>query len=136
MEQLEFSRNDNCKLFLEFFSCIRLHDAEKFKTGNVLEIVLKGQVLGTAEVMAVKPFPFKNLNDVVAFLDNGKPMQYLAAAIKNMIPDVKEETLLDHVVLRYETRDLDAQATLLMSWWQDVYDLHKNLSPNKPAMHG
>lgn len=126
MQVLEFSRNDNCKLFLEFFSCVRMHDAEKFAVGKELDIVLRGESLGIAEVMTVKTFRFVELSDVVSYLDNGKPVQFLAASIKKIYPDTVENTQLDLVVLHYKTRNLEAQGNLLMAWWSDIYALHSH----------
>lgn len=127
--QIEFQKNDNCKLFLEYFSAVREHNPEVFKQGNILEVVLRGQVLGEVEVMVVKTFRFAELNDVVSLLDNGRPVQYFAASLRNSNPDIQPETLLDHVVLRYIRRDLEVQGTLLMNWWTDVYALHSNIDP-------
>ena len=136
MEKLEFSRNDNCKLFLEYFSCIRMHDAGLYKIGNTLEIILRGESLGQAEVVAVRTFKFAHLSDVVSYLDNGKPFQFMAAAIKKNHPETNPDTELDHIVLHYTARNLDNQGNLLMAWWSDIYALHSHLEPNKPAMHG
>lgn len=135
LPQIEFSRNDNCKLFLEFFSCIRPHDAELFTPGNQVEVMLKGESLGIAEVVVVKSFRFIDLNDMVSYLDNGRPVQYMAAAIKKQYA-AENSTMLDHVVLHYTQRNLETQGKLLMDWWTDVYALHVNTEPNKPALHG
>jgi hypothetical protein len=133
LQTLDFSRNENCKLFQEYFSCIRFHDAGKFFVGNVLDIQLKGQSLGTAEVVAVRQCQYKHFSDVLSYLDSGKPLQLLAAGIKKQQPDVTAETEFDHTVLHYISRNLELQATMIMAWYQDIYDLHKNLPPNKPT---
>jgi len=127
--QIEFLKNDNCKLFLEYFSAVREHDADVFKPGNILEVVLRGQVLGEVEVMVVKTFRFAELNDVVSLLDNGKPVQYFAASLRQGNPEIQPDSLLDHVVMRYIRRDLETQGTLLMNWWTDIYALHSNVDP-------
>lgn len=135
LPQIEFTRNDNCKLFLEYFSCIRPNDAALFAHGNQVEVMLKGESLGIAEVVAVKVFRFIDLNDIVSYLDNGRPVQYMAAAIKKQY-GAENNTELAHVVLHYIQRNLETQGKLLMDWWTDVYSLHVNTEPNKPALHG
>lgn len=133
MEKLEFTRNDNSKLFLEYFSRIFFLDEEKFKQGEQFEIMFKGQCMGVAEVVAVRNFQFKHLSDVLAFIDMGKPVQYLAAAIKQQEPQTQPDTELMHVVFRYIARNLELQGTLLMNWWTEVYQTNADLSINTAA---
>jgi hypothetical protein len=121
MEQIKFSHNWNGKLFLENFGTVRLHNPDKYRLDAKLELLLRNQFLGVVEVVAVKRFYYKNISDVLSHLDVGKPAHYLAGIIGRMYKDkVHPELLLDHVILQYKSRNLEAQSQMLHEWWKEV----------------
>ena len=122
MQKISFSNNWNAKLFLDCFGTVRLHYPEKYFIGNLLEIELKGLTIGTVEVAAVRKFRFDQISGVLSYLDVGKPAHYLADVIRRMYENKKKITddlLLDHVVLKYTDRNIDAHATLIKDWWNE-----------------
>ncbi len=131
MRKINFPKNHNGKLFLEFFSSIMPADNEVNKVGDCVEICLANQPLGIAEIVSVKKFNFKNLSDLHAFAELGRPLPVLAATLKKQVPDIANDTELDHVVFQYTNRHLENQGTLIMDWWTNIYSLHCHLSPNK-----
>lgn len=109
-DQLHFSSNWNGKLsFSKSFTTIRLHNHEKYKPGNVLEIYQNGRHMNDAEVVDRKRFYLKDMNNFMALLDTGYPLDEAKKLIKSFYSNVKpspEQALYDFVLLKwmsYET---------------------------------
>lgn len=104
MKQLEMHFNYNQKLFNNCFSFVHEHDAEKFFLNNQFEILLEGKLLGVVKVEAVRTLAFKQITDVLSYIDTGRSVQTYAAILKQRFDDMQADTLLDHVVVSYVTR--------------------------------
>lgn len=120
MLQLTFSQNWNGKLFNDCFGDIRLHDPQLYIVGHQVEVIEKSMYHGIAEIVAVRNFKYRQIRDVLAFLNVGKPAHYQAELIKRFSGfNLNEETLLDHIVLRYVERQKETQSNLMQLWWNN-----------------
>jgi hypothetical protein len=120
MDKIEFETNANGKLFMDTFGTIQFPD-EKYYDGNHLQVTLNGMSLGILKVVAVRPFQYNQIRDVLSYLECGKPAHYLAELIRRGNDPNKSlpaATQLYHVVLQYVKRDIDNQRPLLQEWWQ------------------
>ena len=122
MQKLHFNANHNGKLFLDHFGFVDLHDAERYTVGNHLDVFLRSTLLGTVTVVAVRTFRFKQISDILAFIECGKPAHYLADLLRRYCENkiaLGPETELDHVVLHYKQRHLHNHSLLLQEWWNE-----------------
>lgn len=81
MDQLKFTSTWGGKIFNDQFGTVRLHQPERFVPGASLQVLLNSQVLGVAQIVAVREFQFKQIRDVLSYLDTGKPASYLASEL-------------------------------------------------------
>jgi hypothetical protein len=122
---ITLSANWNGNWFLNNFGIVCLHNPEKYKLGNRLEVMLKNQNIGIIEVVAVKQFHYKNITDVLGYINAGKPAFYLADCLKRKYSgkvNIKSDTLLNHVVCQYKYRNIELQTALLKEWWTDTIE--------------
>lgn len=134
MHQIKFTSNPHGKLFLNFFMDVRLFDEEKYMVGNVLEVVLNSKVLGTAKVVAVKPFKFININDTFSFMNCGKHAAYQSALLERYyIHEAKMQpnTRLMQVVFHWEERSMELFESLIKEWWQKIVSAQPNHLPQQ-----
>jgi len=80
-QTISFSYNWNNKLQNKAFTTIRLHNPKKYKVGNMFQIELKGETLGTAILQEKRTLKADQLNNFICFLDTG----YSRADTINMI---------------------------------------------------
>ena len=122
-KRITINENFNGKLLCAFFSVVELHEPEKHKPGNVLECFLNDKKMGDVEVMQVRSFSMRDLRPVLSFIDIGQPPHKKTALLRkqwdNKIP-IGPDTKLDHIVLRYVTRDLKNQADELFDYWNGI----------------
>lgn len=128
MQSVNYSSNPFGRLFLEHFNDVRLRDDSKYFIGNQLEVKLKDKLIGAAEIVAIRHFPFTHIRDVFSFMICGKPSQYLASLIKKYYPgeNITADTQLTHVVFHWIKRDFDIQGKLLYEWQRDLFDQFDN----------
>ena len=129
MQTLSFSHNHNGKLLLNSFGTVRLHNPSKYGVGKTLEVDLNKLSLGIVAVAAVRTFRFKQISDVLAYLDCGKPARSLADMMRRMYSkgiDLNAETQFDHVVLYYLKRNMDSHAILFADFWKEKVAQHPN----------
>lgn len=69
MQQLHFSYNWNKKLNGTAFTSLKL--SNRFSIGDKVEILLKDEVIGEAEVIGKKTLKLADINDYIAYLDTG-----------------------------------------------------------------
>lgn len=122
IQNLEFSENPNGKLFCDIFNHIDLHDPEKHKTGNVLNVLLNKKVIGQVTVVAVRTLPLRNISDMLSFLDIGKSPSFKTAQLREKwhpVP-IGPDTRLDHILVRYVSREIAPQTDELFKWWRDT----------------
>lgn len=118
-----FTTNFNGKLFSDTFSTVRDYDPEKFSLHAIHEIDYKNKQMGIAEIVAVREFKYKEIRDVLSFIECGRPPHYLASILhryyaphnQRMMPD---KSLL-HVVYQYRQRNLEMQSALIREWWNE-----------------
>ena len=123
MQQITFTSNPHAKLLLQFFMDVRLLDDEKYMPGNVLEVVLKGKVMGTAKVVAAKPFRYCRINETLSFMNCGKHPAYQASLLQRYYVNqvtMQPDTQLVQVVFEWQTRNIELQRELVQDWWQKI----------------
>ena len=128
MQQLNFTQNWNGKLFMDHFGTVRLHNPGKYFAGNTLECSLKNVQLGIITLPAVRTFKYKDIRDVLAFLDTGRPAHYMAAVLSKMYGQsiaLQPDTLFDHIVCHYTERNIDNQGRLMQEWWSNILEQSK-----------
>jgi hypothetical protein len=121
MLQLDFSSNWNGKLFNDTFSDIRLHNPDINFLGNEMEVMEKSIYHGIVKIVAVRSFPYYKINDVLAFINVGKPAAYQAEILKRCYAKnqaIQPDMQLDHIVFTYTKRNIETQSQLLTEWWQ------------------
>lgn len=121
MQIISFTTNPNGKLFNDHFGDIRLADADKYYNGNTLEIRLKNQMLGIAQIMASREFRFNQISDVLSYLNIGKPAAYQADLLKRYYQQeasFTSDARFVHIILKYTYQNLNAHAAFLQDWWQ------------------
>lgn len=128
MIKTEFTANWNGKLFNDNFGTVRMHNPGKYSIGDEHEIFLKSASMGIASIVSVRIIRYDQLNDALAYLDCGKPLQYLAGLLKKFYPDIKPETQLDHIIYKWKKRNVDVQGELILHWWTERYNDHKEQS--------
>lgn len=82
MKKLIFSYNWNNKLNCEVFTTIRL--SSSFKVGEKVEVILKGKLLGHAQIIDIRGFYLKNLSEWVAMIDTGYSADECRKILKTM----------------------------------------------------
>ena len=120
---LDFTTNWNGKLFMDNFSTVRLLNHGKYFVGNEMEIKLRGVSFGYAKVIAVRPFRYKQISDVLSYIDIGKPAHYLGSLIEKFYSkkvDLNRETELHHIVLHYTQRNIENQRAAIQDWWEGI----------------
>jgi hypothetical protein len=123
MQQIAFTSNPHGKLLLQFFMDVRLLDEEKYMPGNVLEVVLKGKVLGTAKVVAAKQFRYCRINETFSFMNCGKHPAYQASLLQRYYVHeltMQPDTQLLQVVFEWQNRNIEQQRELVQDWWQKI----------------
>jgi hypothetical protein len=113
VEVLKFSFNWNNKLNCEAFSTIRLN-SNKYQVGKKLAILLTEnkleRVFGEAEIVYVKTFLLKDLNEPMARLDTGYSKQECTKLIEKIYSRSRidlNKSLLAFVVLSYNNQKIN-----------------------------
>jgi hypothetical protein len=119
MQSINYSSNFNGKLFSDCWGDVRLHNEDKFVAANSIQVLYKGKEIGLAQIVAVRSFEFRQIRDVLSFLDCGKPSYYLASVLQKFYGPLQPTDLLDHVVLKYTHRNIELQQALLREWWNE-----------------
>lgn len=127
-QRITLKENYNGKLLCSFFSIVELHDPEKHKQGKILDCYLNDALMGEIEVVEVRTLPFNSLSPVLSYIDIGQPPHKKAAQLRqawdNKVP-IGSFTKLDHVVVRYITRQLKNQVDELFNWWNAQESIHR-----------
>ena len=110
-ERLDFSQNWNGKLNCNRFTTMRLHNPIKYCVGAVKQIYLKGVWKGNAKVLDVRRIYLKDINQFVAKLDTGLPVEDCRQLFRTMYknrPGINWDTqLIDLCLFEYlkETKE-------------------------------
>ena len=129
MQQITFTSNPHAKLLLQFFMDVRLLDEEKYMTGNVLEVILKGKVIGSAKVVAVKQFKYSRINEVFSLMNCGKHPAYQASLLQRYYQHeltMQSDTQLMQIVFEWQTRNIELQRELVTDWWNKIEEAQPN----------
>lgn len=117
MRQINFSDNWNGKLLMDNFTTIRLYSYDGYPDFEVYDVVLRGEVLGTAEIVCKKPFQMQSLNTQLSLVDCGHDPAWLKKLLRNFHGDLTEETYLVLLVFRWRTRNPVAFRDLMNNWY-------------------
>jgi hypothetical protein len=112
---IQFSQNWNCrtcgsaggKLHNKVFTTIRLYNPEKYKVGDVHQVLLKKKDgwltdFGRAEIVDVRKIYGNQLNDCIALLDTGYLLDDYLKLIQNFYPEKNiKETAFSYVFYKY-----------------------------------
>jgi hypothetical protein len=132
MGSINFSQQWGGKIFMDTFGTVRPHDPERFYEGKVLDVLYKKQEMGKAEIVAIRTFEFKQIRDVLSFLDTGRPAHYLAGLLQRFYGNsLQPDSKLDHIVLRYTCRNITNQGILITQWWDET--VGKNIEQQSPS---
>lgn len=104
MAEIGFSYNWNNKLGCNSFTTIRLHQPNKYQLNQVYQIKLKGEYLFDAQIIAIKPFMYNNLNEFIAHLDTGYSAEECKNIILKMYPNVNFETTTISLILLHKIK--------------------------------
>ncbi len=102
METLNFSYNWNNKLSNSAFTTLRRNNPSRHEVGKAFQIILNGQVLGTAVIRRVHTLQAKHINDFVSYLDTGYSPQQTLGVLARMYPDMTMETMFDLCLMVYQ----------------------------------
>ena len=108
MEDLIFSSHWNNKLSCDYFSTIRLHNANRFKVGNYFKIFVKEKSglrhIAPARVVSIAHYKAIDLPEHACYLDTGYGKEETINIIKNMYKNMQgfsiEQSVFDLVVLK------------------------------------
>lgn len=108
-------------LFAETFSII-IPALPGTIVGEQPLIYYKSVLMGRATVMAERTFQFHQIRNALSYLVCGKSAQTLAAQLKHQYPETEigRETLFQHIIFKWEHRDIDQHNSLLLEFWKDV----------------
>lgn len=96
--EISFNYNWNNKLAsLKAFTTLRLRNDNRFREGETYRIKVKGKFLCYAEILHIKNFLLKDINDFIAYLDTG----YSAEECRKMIM-----TMYKNRVRNWDTQQL------------------------------
>lgn len=87
MKKLNFSYNWNNKLHCKYFTTLRLRQG-KYQVGDQYEIMLKDKFMGIGEIMAIKHLYINDINEYIAGLDTGYPVEDTIKIIRTMYKKV------------------------------------------------
>lgn len=88
MQQVHFSYNWNKKLGCRAFTSLRL--SGRFNKGDKVEIVLKREVIGQAEVIGKSKLKLADISDFIAYLDTGYDKEKCQDILRKMYKDNTE----------------------------------------------
>jgi len=108
MKTLTFSYNWNNKLNCQAFTTIRL--SSKFEVGEKVKIIFKDKSLGYGQIIDIRGFYLKNLNDWLAMIDTGFSADECRQILKDMYKNknVNWDTQILHSILIKKTTSLIA----------------------------
>lgn len=108
-------------LFAETFSII-VPAMPGQNVGEEPLIYYKSVLLGRATIMAERTFQFHQIRNALSYLVCGKSAPTLAAQLKHQFPDIdiNRETLFQHIIFKWEHRDIDQHNSLLLEYWKEI----------------
>lgn len=106
MTDIPFSFNWNNKLQCNAFTTIR-PQASKYKVGEKYNILLKGKLLGIAEIKEIKLVKFDQFNNFIAYIDTGYSLEEMKDILRKMYRENAETITYQFILLHYEKEKLD-----------------------------
>jgi hypothetical protein len=82
--ELNFNYNWNNKLSGTFFTTLRMKDDNRFRIGETHTILLNKKPIFTADIVAIRSFLLKDINEFVAGLDTGYNAEECRKMIRTM----------------------------------------------------
>lgn len=113
---INFKENYNGKLLLDVFGSVRPYDIEKHILSVEYSILLNKVAIGTAKLVAIRTFEFRNIRDVLSYLDIGDQPYVLAGKLKAWYPDTTffGDEIMAHLVFQFTSRDQKLTEALLI----------------------
>jgi uncharacterized protein YqfB (UPF0267 family) len=90
MGKIDFSYNWNNKLNCKVFTTFRLQN-QKYREGERLEVYLKKEYLGVAEVVSCATLTLNQVTEGVALIDTGYPLDEFKKIIRRMYKTADRE---------------------------------------------
>lgn len=90
-KQIKYSKNWNNKLYLDYYTSIRLHD-EYWKVGDYYRVYLNNSCQHYAQIILKKTFLLKDLPEVTAYSDTGMNAMETRQLFRRMYPAVNFDT--------------------------------------------
>lgn len=123
LRNVDFIKNFNGKLCNDIFSTCRIKD-EKYFIGEVHNISLNKQPLGTAKIIAIKEFQLKSIRDDFSLLEAGVSAARLAGLINVWNEDINTridgDTNLVSVLYQWQKRGYQNTIGLLQDHFENV----------------
>lgn len=115
-QTINFKENYNGKLLLDVFGSVRPYDIEKHILSVEYTILLNKVAIGTAKLVAIRTFEFRNIRDVLSYLDIGDQPYVLAGKLKTWYPDTTffGDEIMAHLVFKFTSRDQKLTEALLI----------------------
>ena len=116
LQTINFAENFNGKLLLDVFGTVRPYDQEVHIKGKEFKVLLNKVCIGTATLETFRTFEFREIRDVLSYLDIGQEPYVLAGKIKLWYPEITffgEETMA-HLVFKFTSRVKEATEDLLI----------------------
>lgn len=107
VQDIDFSYNWNGKLNCKSFTTIRLRNDMKYVVGERYRLKIKGERLGGVEILAIKHFYLRELNEFIARIDTGYSKDECEKIIRRMYSSVDFEKLQLSLILLRRLNDAD-----------------------------
>lgn len=104
MDAINFSYNWNNKLTNKAFTTIRLHNPNKYKTGERYAIRCNGQHKGIAILQEIRTLRLNQLNNFITYIDTGYSVPETIEILKTMYKNSRiswDTQLFDFCMLVY-----------------------------------
>lgn len=124
MITIDIQNNYGGKLFCDSFVHVTLYSQEfkqAFHNETEIKIMTRSTVWGTARILALSKFYFRDLQNSVAYLNIGRSAVAQADALNKMYNQGKTlppDTLLCTLVLGYNQRNIENQNILIKDFWE------------------
>jgi len=99
--KINFSYNWNNKLNCKAYTTIRLYNPSKYRIGEKCDITLKRKFHHNGEIIDIKNFYLKDLNNFVALIDTGYSLEECRDIILKMYKNLDfTEQLLSLILIK------------------------------------
>lgn len=128
MHIIQVPYNYGGKLFPDQFNLV-LIDQPELSVGSIVQINVNSVNWGTAKIEASRSFPFKNLSNMVSYINMGTDVQQQGFHLNRFYgggQTLPPDTMIMHLVLTWSKRNLEDQTNFINAWWQDKTPVYAN----------